>query len=131
MDLTSKEPDLSMDAGALYREELFTDRSAGAIRRLTPVTASGADDATRPVLYVGQTQLMTPYGAIPLTFEIAADSLSAAAQGFGAAAEQALQRTIEEAREMQRQAASSIVIPGAEPPGLGGIPGKPGGRIKF
>ncbi|MGD8325214.1 MAG: hypothetical protein PVF50_12685, partial [Gammaproteobacteria bacterium] len=56
-------PDISMDANALYREESFTDRRVGSIQRLTPVTADGSDDASRSVIYVGQTQLMTPGGA--------------------------------------------------------------------
>ena len=59
--------DIAMDRNGLYREETFTDRRVGTLQRLTPVTASGADDATRKVLYVGQTQVLTPAGALPLT----------------------------------------------------------------
>src|ERR1044071_4071978 len=50
--------DPQMDAAALYREEMFTDRKVGAIRRLTPVTSSGAPDSTRPVLFIGQAEIM-------------------------------------------------------------------------
>ena len=39
----------SMDATQIYREETFTDRRVGTIRRLTPVTADGAPDAARAV----------------------------------------------------------------------------------
>ena len=54
-----------MDSSQIYREETFTDRRVGTIRRLTPVTADGAADAARPVVYVGQAQIMTPMGALP------------------------------------------------------------------
>ena len=36
-----------MDPTQIYREETFTDRRVGTIRRLTPVTADGATDAPR------------------------------------------------------------------------------------
>ncbi len=127
--------ELSMDAGDLYREEVFTDRRAGTIRRLVPVTADGDDDPSRPVRYVGQAQLMTPVGVMPLTFELDADSLKAAVERFPAGVREAVERAIEEAKELRRQASSSIVVPesgqvdlgGGLPPG--GLPG--GGKIKL
>jgi len=60
-------PDIEVDSKALYREEVFTDRKAGTIRRLSPVTAAGDADESRPVLYSGQTQLLTPGGVLPLS----------------------------------------------------------------
>ena len=66
-------PDIQLDSAALYREDIFTDRKVGTIRRLTPVTADGGADATRPVLYVGQAQVMTPVGALPISFDLPAD----------------------------------------------------------
>lgn len=127
-------PDLSMNAGDLYREEVFTDRQVGSLRRLTPVDGEGNRDGSRPVLYSGQTQLMTPAGALPLMFDIEAASLDEAARKFGDEAEKALKQTMEELQEMRRQAASSIVLPGQEPGGgfggLGGAGGG-GGRIKL
>jgi len=62
--------DIAMDRTGLYREETFTDRRVGTLQRLTPVTPSGDTDTTRPVLYVGQTQVLTPAGALPLSFEV-------------------------------------------------------------
>lgn len=121
----SQEPDLSMNAAELYREENFTDRKIGHIRRMTPVTPEGEDDSTRQVVYIGQAQMMTNMGPMPLTFEIEADSLSEACEKFSDGAKVAMDRTIEEAREMQRQAASKIVIPEAG----GGVPG--GGKIQL
>ena len=65
-------PEIQLDPKGLYREDVFTDRHAGSIRRLTPVTADGSTDAARAVLFSGQTQLLTPAGVLPLGFEIEA-----------------------------------------------------------
>jgi len=116
-----------MNAHELYREETFTDRHVGTIRRLTPVTEGGSEDASRSVVYVGQTQMLTPAGTIPLNFEIAARSLGEAAQNFSAAAQDAVDRTIQELEDLRREAASSIVLPDAGGGGLGGPGGLPGG----
>ncbi len=64
-----------MDTANLYREETFTDRKVGAIRRLTPVKTDGSVDPSRQVVFLGQTQLLTNVGAVPLNFEIDAHSL--------------------------------------------------------
>jgi hypothetical protein len=117
--------EIAMDSAALYREETFTDRRVGTLQRLTPVTASGATDATRPVLYVGQTQVLTPAGALPLSFEMQVTSLDDAVAKFGDYAKQALARTMKRLEELRREQASSIIVPGSAPPGIGG-PG--GGR---
>jgi hypothetical protein len=103
----------TMDSTQIYREETFTDRKVGTIRRLTPVTAEGAADAARPVIFVGQAQVMTPMGAVPISFELDAVTLDAAIVKFGAAAEQAVQQTMRELQEMRREQASSLVIPDA------------------
>ena len=65
----------TMDATQVYREETFTDRKVGTIRRLMPVTADGGVDTTRPVLFVGQAQVMTPMGAVPISFELEASPI--------------------------------------------------------
>ncbi|HLK71946.1 MAG TPA: hypothetical protein VKT19_08315 [Steroidobacteraceae bacterium] len=126
-------PDIQLDSAGLYREEIFTDRRAGTIRRLTPVTIDGATDASRPVLYSGQTQLLTPTGVLPLGFEIDAQTLPDAIRQFPAAVKEALEQAIEEAKEYRRESASRIVVPdvGGGMGGVGGgaIPG--GGKIKL
>jgi hypothetical protein len=101
----------SMDATQLYREETFTDRRVGTVRRLTPVTADGSPDATRPLLFVGQAQVMTPMGALPISFELDSPTLDGAIAKFGEAAELAVQQTMRELQEMRREQASSLVIP--------------------
>ena len=116
--------EIAMDSTVLYREEIFTDRRVGTLQRLTPVTAAGATDATRPVLYVGQTQVLTPAGALPLTFDVPAASLEEAVAKFGDLAKQALARTMRRLEELRREQASSIIVPGGAPPG-GMVP--PGG----
>ena len=64
-------------------------------------------------LFVGQAQVMTPMGAVPISFELEAATLSAAIAKFGEAAEQAVQQTMRELQEMRREQASSLVIPDA------------------
>lgn len=123
-------PDIEIDTKNLYREELYTDRAAGMVRRLVPVTVDGSPDATRPVLFSGQTQLLTPAGVLPLSFAIEATTLEGALQRFPAAVKTALEQAIEEAKEYRRESASRIVVPEVGGGGLGGgIPG--GGKIKL
>ena len=124
-------PEIKFDAATLYREEMFTDRRAGSIRRLVPVKVDGSDDASRPVLYSGQTQLLTPAGVLPLAFEIEASSLEDAINRFPEFVKTALEEAIEEAREMRREAASRIVVPDAGAASALSAAAPGGGKIKF
>ncbi len=130
-----QDQDIRMDDSALCREDVFTDNRIGTVRRLTPVTAEGEPDTSREVQYIGSTQIMTPAGALPLSFELPNESLAAAVAGFGEAAKEAVDQTMEELREMQRQAASQIVVPkggsGGFGGGQGGRGGMPGGGIQL
>jgi hypothetical protein len=114
MSQLDNSPEISMDASALTREETYTDNRVGTIRKMTPVTLDGEVDSSREVQFVGSTQIMTPGGALPLSFEIETDTLQGAVAGFGDAAKLAVERTMEELKEMQRQQASQIVVPGRE-----------------
>ena len=120
-----------MDATALYQEEMFTDRRVGALRRLTPVKSDGTRDAARPTLYIGQAEIMTNMGPVPINFEIEADTLDKAVAGFGPAAAVAIERTVQQIQDMRRQSASQLVVPqGGMPPNLqGGSRG--GGKIQL
>ncbi len=118
-----KSTELKLDPDKLYLEEVFTDRRIGTIRRLTPVANDGNPDASRAIVYVGETQIMTPAGSIPIGFEIGAGSLEEAAEKFGPAAKEAIDRTVLELQELRRQASSSIVVPQGP---LGG-----GGKIQL
>ena len=123
--------DPKMDTASLYREEIITDRKVGTLRVLTPVKTDGTADAKRETLYVGEAQLMTSVGALPINFEIEAKTLDEAVAGFGDAAKEAVERTMKDLQELRRQAASSIVVPQG---GMGGLPGGglgPGGKIQI
>ena len=115
-----KSSELKLEPDKLYLEEVFTDRRIGTLRRLTPVTKDGKTDASRAIVYVGETQIMTPAGSIPIAFEIVADSLGEAAEKFGLLAKDAIDRTVRELQELRRQASSSIVVPQGPLSGGGG-----------
>jgi hypothetical protein len=126
-------PEITMDPADMYREELYTDRKMGSIRRLTPVTRDGSDDPGRKPVFVGQAQLLTPVGTLPLSFEIEAGSLEEAISGFPAAAKTAVDQAVRELQELRREAASSIVLPESGAGGLGpaGLGGPGGGKIQM
>ena len=111
---------LEMNPAGLYREEIFTDREAGTIRVLTPVKTDGLIDATRSVLHLGEAQILTAAGVLPLGFEIGANSLAQAVQRFEAAAEAAVERALRDLAELRRQAASSLVVTDRMPGGFRG-----------
>jgi len=104
---------IEMNASGMYREETFTDNTVGTLRRLTPVNVDGQTDNTRSIQYIGSTQVMTQAGPLPLSFEIEAKSLTEAIAAFGESAKAAFEKTMHELRELQREQASSIVVPGA------------------
>lgn len=131
-----KLPEPTMDAADLYREEIYTDRKMGTIRVLSPVKSDGTPDGTRPVSYVGEAQMYTSMGTLPLSFEIDAANLSEAVAGYPPAAKEAVERMVREIEEYRRQAASSIVLPGGSPGGMppgamGGMGGGGGGKIRM
>ena len=115
-----KSTELRLDPDKLYLEEVLTDRRIGTLRRLTPVKRDGTPDTARAVAYVGETQILTPAGSIPIAFEIEADSLGEAAEKFAALAKEAIDRTVRELQELRRQASSSIVVPQGPMGGGGG-----------
>lgn len=119
--------DPRMDATQLYREELVTDRRVGTIRVLVPITTTGAVDPSRDQLFVGQAQVMTPMGALPISFEIPARNLADAVEAYAGGLKQAIAETERELQELRRQAASSIVIPEGGANALKGFGGKGSG----
>lgn len=118
-----------MNPQDLWLEEIFTDRRVGTIRRMTPVKGDGARDAAREVTWIGETQVMTQVGTLPINFALEAKTLEEAAQKFGPAAKAAIERAVKELQELRRQQASSIVVPQGGLPPLG--PGGPGGGGKI
>jgi len=106
--------DLKLDEKSLYKEEVFTDLRVGSLKQLTPVTKDGSRDMGRPMVYVGETQLMSQVGPLPVQTRIEAENLAAAIDRFPAAIQTAVEAMIEEVKELQRKEASRIVVPGAE-----------------
>jgi len=117
-----------MDSASLYREEIITDRKVGTIRMMTPLKSDGTADTARPVIYMGEAQIMTQAGPLPINFDIEAKTLLEAVDKFGPSAKEAIERTVRELQEMRRQAASSIVVPQGPISGLGG---GGGGKIQL
>ena len=121
----------------------FTRRAAlgaTAITLATPRIAMSQTNALKVMvfpgvgnlpLFVGQAQIMTPAGVLPLSFEIPAMNLAEACAGFADGAKVAVEETMRELQEMRRQQASSIVIPEAGAAAALGQGGPPRGKIQF
>jgi len=128
--LSADEPqtvtEIEVDTANLYREEIFTDLRVASIRKLIPIKPDGSPDESREAIFTGQTTLMSAAGPVPVQCQIEASNLEEATAGFPEAIQQAVQRLVEEAREMQRREASRIVVPG-DVPILGGAKGLGGG----
>ena len=116
--------ELKVDSANLYREELYTDLRVATLRKLVPVRADGSPDPGRAVLFSAQTTLMTQAGPVPVSAAIEAHTLEEASQKFPEAIQAAVERLVEEARELQRREMSRIVVPGSMPAG-------PSSRGKF
>lgn len=125
MPSNERSAELRMDPDQLYREEIVTGGGAGTLRVMTPITRDGAPDPARRIQYVGEAQILTPMGALPVAFEIPAASIGEAAEKFAPAAKLAVEQTLAEIQEMRREASSGLVIADQMPPGLGG------GRIQM
>jgi hypothetical protein len=115
--------DIQVDTSNLYREELITDLRVASIRKLTPIKPDGSDDPNREPLFTGQTTLMSQGGPVPVQCQLEGSTLEEATAHFPQGIQDAVDRLVEEAREMQRREASRIVVPGEIPGGLKG----PGG----
>lgn len=100
----------------LYKEETFTDLKVGVIRQLTPVKVNGEIDKNRKIVYFGQTQLMTQQGPLPIQFPIDAKNLQSAIEGFPEAMQRYVEAMLEEAKRIQREEQSRIIVPSAMPP---------------
>ena len=106
--------ELRLEKENLYREEVFTDLRVGSIKQLTPVGSDGNRDMARPLVFLGETQLMSQMGPLPVQARIEAENLEAAVERFPAAIQVAVEAMIEEVKEHQRKEMSKIVVPGAE-----------------
>ena len=116
---------ITVDRDNLYREENLTDLKVATIRRLVPIKVDGTDDENRPIMYIAQTSIMSQMGPLPIQSPIEADTLEEVLDKFPGAIKEAVDRMVEEAKEMRRQESSRIVVPSAGMPGA--VP--PGGGI--
>ena len=120
---------LSIDVGDLYREESITDRKAATVRRLVPVKPDGSDDSTRPIIFIGDTTLMTQMGPIPVQFPLETENLETAFELFPEGLRGAIENLNDRAKEMAREESSRIVVPGQGPSPM--PPGTvPGGKFR-
>ena len=103
--------DFKVDRSNLYREESFTDLKVGSIRRLTPVKPDGSEDKSRKTIFVGQTNIVTPQGPLPIQGVIQAKELQQAIKKFPEAMEAAMDRLIEEAKKYQKEKQTQIEKP--------------------
>lgn len=117
---------IQVDQQNLYREESITDLRVATIRRLIPINTDGTDDTSRPVQYIGSTQIISQMGPLPISAPIEAASLREAIEKFPKAIKDAVDQMVEEAKEYRRQESSRIVVPGTLPGGQGGMPGAGG-----
>ncbi len=113
-----------MDVNDLYREEIVTDRKIGMIRMLIPIKVNGEPDIERDTVYTGEAQLMTQMGPIPISFEIEARDLGEAVANYKEAAKKGVEKTVQQLKELRRQEATKLVVPGqpgfTPPTGTGG-----------
>lgn len=124
--------EMTMDPAELYREELYTDRKMGTLRVMVPVKPDGSTDSARSTLYLGEAQLMTNMGPLPISFEIDAGTLAEAVAKFGEAAKVGVEQTLRDLQEMRRQQSSSLIVPpagAASALGGGGLGGLGGGGL--
>jgi hypothetical protein len=106
--------EIKFDGDQLYREEVYTDLRVGSIKQLIPVTRDGSRDLSRAVVFLGEAQLMSQMGPLPVQAKIEAENLEAAIAAFPQAIQVAVEAMIDEVKELQRREMSRIVVPGTE-----------------
>ncbi len=119
----------TIDTENLYREESITDLKAATIRKMVPINIDGSNDDNRTIKYIGDTTLMTQMGPIPVQFPIEADNLESAFELFPEGIKTAVEKLNDRAKEMAREEASRIVVPGQQGP-QNMAPG-PGGKFRI
>ncbi len=109
--------DIKLDRKNLYREETYTDLRVGSIQRLVPVKPDGKRDEAREMIFVGQTQLMSQAGPVPVSARIEAADLDDALRKFPQAMQKAIEQLVDEVNRARREQAGRIVVPGRDAPG--------------
>ncbi len=71
----NQEQELVFDKNNLYKEKTYTDLKTGSVKQLTPVKADGSKDESRTLMFMGQTQMMSPSGPLPIQCMIEASNI--------------------------------------------------------
>ncbi|MEE4359414.1 MAG: cytoplasmic protein [Desulfococcaceae bacterium] len=108
--------DFTVDTDNLYREENFTDLNLASVKRMIPVNKDGSEDKSRPVLFLGHTQMMTPAGSIPIQCPLDAQNFAEAIAVFPKTMKEALHLVIEELKKQESES-SRIIMPDGQSDG--------------
>jgi hypothetical protein len=109
----NKPASIRINQNNLYREEIFSDLTVGTIHQMTPVKPNAELDKKRTVIFIGNTQLITQQGPLPVRFPIEAKNLQQAIDKFPESLESFVKKMVEEAKELQRKEESRIIVPGS------------------
>ena len=101
--------DFNLDRTNLYREESYTDLKVGTVKRFIPVLPDGSVDKARKTFFLGQTNVYTEHGPLPIQNVIQAKELAQAFKRFPEAMEEAMQRLMEEAQQMREEKTSPLI----------------------
>ncbi|MFC1839126.1 cytoplasmic protein [Thermodesulfobacteriota bacterium] len=101
--MSDNQIDFTVDKNNLYKEKSITDLKTASIKCLIPVNIDGTKDESREKIFIGQTQLMSPQGPLPLQVRLNAATLEEAMDRFPSAMEQEMAQMIEKARKMQEE----------------------------
>ena len=121
MESMEQDKKFKFNQSNIYREDVFSDLTTGTIRQLTPVKQNGEIDKGRKLLFLGQSQIYTPQGPLPIQFPIDAETLQQAMDSFPQAMEAYVAHLVEEAEKAQRETQSRIIVPGGSAAGGSGI----------
>ena len=83
---------IKMDSNNLFKETVYTDRKSGSIKMLEKIDVETNTVANDEKLFIGETQIMTPMGALPINFEIPAKTINDAVAEFGDSAKIAINK---------------------------------------
>lgn len=116
--------EFTIDKQNLYQEEYFTDMKLATVRRLTPIKPDGSEDKSRKTLFVGQANLMSEAGPIPISTMISAKDLQQAFKKYPEAMIEAMERLKQEMMKYRQEHESSIITQGIEKDSRIIIPGR-------
>jgi hypothetical protein len=112
IEQATEQIEFKIDKQSLYKEEYFTDMKLATVRRLTPVKPDGSEDKSRNTLFVGQANLMSEAGPIPISTLISAKDLQQAFKKYPEAMLEAMERLNQEMLKYRQEQESSIIAQG-------------------